>query len=510
MSYRSILQNRFFYWILAIIIPLIAINNTYFPFSGVAAAGILLTVFTLLSKPKITKIDWIFALVAIVSALNFFFKTSFLPLFFSGFLWFYSSSWLVDKGISRTINMFIPWVYSFFSVWGTKDTLPKLNFSQNKKLNEILQKKSSAYLINLVIAIGVLALIVPFLSMSNAYFGTFTTQIFDGIRTFLNSIFGNIGPLSFLQILVFIFLVNFLPRQFLFLQKPELNEQAEKSEFSLFVAKCAVAVTLCVFLFVQVQTSLNPALLNDSPGKVVNEIFFYLSVVCFVVFGLLYINLRSSLWTKITSGILLIQAFLLGLIAFKSDWTYIMDWGLTHKRLYGLAVLTIILFNIIIFASYLVAKKLVKYNLPVILTLTFCIIGTITNSINLDYIIYRNTPKESQGVELNYISEMSLDSYSLKSEFEKQYNDSGNYDQTCINYSWLGTNYRKIVYLKEKYSKPQVLGFNYIEFQNYLDIKDIKLPMQEDLWKNYNPNSTAKCYQTDFQRNYNNGLTIQD
>lgn len=510
MSYRSILQNRIFYWVFALLIPLITINNSYFPFSGVAIAGILLTIFTLLSKAKITRVDWIFALVAVVSAVNFFFKTSYLPLFLSGFLWFYSSSWLVDKGISRIINMFFPWVFSFFSVWGTKDTLPKLSLGINKDHTERLQKNLNSYLINSVIAVGVLILIVPFLSASNAYFATFMNQIFDGIRSFLSSIFGDFGIFTYFQILVFVFLVNFLPRQYLLLQKPEPAEPVQKSEFSLFVAKCAVAITLCIFLFVQLQTSLNPALLNASPGKVVNEVFFYLSVVCFVVFGLLYINLRMNLWARITSGILLAQAFLLGLIAFKSDWTYITDWGLTHKRLYGLVVLTIILLNIIIFASYLLMNKIKRFNLPIFLTLAFCIIGGITNLINFDYLIYHNAPKESKGVELNYISAMSLDSYSLKTEFERQYAESSNYNETCVNNAWLGENYNKIVYLKEKYSKTQILAFNYNEFRNYQETKDIKIPELKDLWKNNNSNPSKSCYQKDLQIRGNNSLLTID
>jgi Domain of unknown function (DUF4173) len=509
MSYRSILQNRLFYWVFALIIPLISINNSYFPFAGVAIAGILLTIFTLLSKPKITRVDWIFALVAVISAINFFFKTSFLPLFLSGFLWFYSSSWLVDKGISRTINMFFPWVYSFFSVWGTKDTLPKLSIGLNKEQSTKLQKNLNSYLINTIIAVSVLILIVPFLGASNAYFATFMNQIFDGVRSFFSSVFGDFGIFTYFQILVFVFLVNFLPRQYLMLQKANQDETVEKSEFSLFVAKCTVAITLCIFLFVQLQTSLNPALLNASPGKVVNEVFFYLSVVCFVVFGLLYINLRSNMWARVTSGILLAQAFLLGLIAFKSDWTYITDWGLTHKRLYGLVVLLIILFNIIIFVSYLLMSKIKRFNLPIFLTLTFCTIGGITNLINFDYLIYHNAPKESTGTELNYISAMSLDSYSLKVEYEKQYANIGNYGLTCVNNSWLSINYSKIEYLKEKYSKPQILAFNYNEYQNFQSIKDVKLPEIESLWKYDNSNPSKGCYQNDFQiRGGNSLLTI--
>jgi Domain of unknown function (DUF4173) len=508
MIFKNILQRRSFYWLFALIITLLGVNNSYFPFSGIALAGIFLTIFTLLSKSKITKMDWILALVALFSAVNFFLKTSFLPLFFPGFLWFYSSSWLVDKGISRTINMFFPWVYSFFSVWGTKDTLPKLSLGINKEHSIKLQKNLNSYLINSAIAVGVLVLIVPFLGASNAYFATFMIQIFDGIRSFLSSIFGDFGVFTYFQILVFVFLVNFLPRQYILLQKPEQDVPVEKSEFSLFVAKCAVAITLCIFLFVQLQTSLNPALLNASPGKVVNEVFFYLSVVCFVVFGLLYINLRANLWARITSGILLTQAFLLGLIAFKSDWTYITDWGLTHKRLYGLVVLTIILFNIIIFVSYLLMSKIKRFNLPIFLTFGFCIIGGITNLINFDYLIYHNAPKESTGTELNYISAMSLDSYSLKTEFERQYAESSNYGETCINNAWLGENYNKIVYLKEKYSKPQILAFNYNEFRNYQETKDLKIPELKDLWKNNNLNPTKSCYQNDFQIRGNSLLTV--
>ncbi len=505
MSPKNILQNRLFYWIFAITIPLLAINNSYFPFLGIALAGTLLTAFTLFAKPKISTIDLIFAAISIISSLNFVFKTSSLPLFFSFLLWFYSSSWLVDKGISKTINMLCPWIYSFFDVWGTKDTLPKLNFGNNPKIKNVINKNLNQYLSNTLIAVLVLLLIVPFLTMSNSYFGTFVNQNLDAVRTFLNSIFGTFGILTLLQIFVFVFLLNFLPRQYLFLQKPEMIEIDQKPEFSLLVAKCAVAITLCLFLFVQVQTYLHPELLNLTAGKIVNEVFFYLSVVCFVVFGLLYINLRQNMIAKVISAILLVQAFLLGLVALDSDWNYINDWGLTHKRLYGFAILTVVLANIVVFATYLITNKPKKTNLPIILTLTFCVIAVIANSINFDYLIYRNPPKESQGIELSYISTMNLDSYSLKSEFEKQHAEAGNYDEGCINNDWLEKNYNQIKYLQNKYSNFQTLGFNLSEFHNYQQVQSLKLPEPKDLWRVNNSNPSKRCYQRDRIHDYSYG-----
>ena len=509
MPFQNILKYRLFYWFFAILIPLLAVNNSYFPFSGIAIAGIMLTIFSILAKPKVTTTDGIFALVAFVSALNFAVQTSSLTLFFSFVLWFYSSSWLVDKGTSKTINMFLPWIFSFFDIWGTKDTLPKLDFNFGPKYNTFVSRNMNQYLVNASIAVFVLLLIAPFLIMSNSYFGTFVNQNLEAIKSFLNTIFGNLGVFTIIQVFVFVFLVNFLPRQYLFLQKPDPVETSEKPEFSLLVAKCTVAVTLSIFLFAQVQTYLHPELLNLSAGKIANEVFFYLSVVCFVVFGLLYINLRHNFWAKITSIILLIQAFLLGLVAFNSDWSYVRDWGLTHKRLYGFFVLIIVLADIVIFIFYLISKNAKKFNLPIVLTTTFCVITAITNTINFDYLIYRNPPKESIGIERNYISTMSLDSYSLRSEYQKQYDESATLGEACINSSWLGLNYEKIKYLQNKYSTLQILGFSYNEYQNYQDVKDLKLPDYKDLWR-INPNPTKSCYQRDRIHSTSYGSTDWD
>ena len=509
MSLQSLFQSRLFYWIFAIIIPLLSVNKSYFPFSGIAIAGILLTIFSLFAKPKVGIVNGIFALVAFVSTLNFSVQTSSLTLLFSFGLWFYASSWLVDKGSSQTINMFLPWIFSFFDIWGTKDTLPKLNFNLGPKSNTFVSKNLNQYLVNASIAVFVLLLIVPFLIMSNSYFGTFVNQNLEAIKSFFNSIFGNLGVFTIIQIFLFVFLVNFLASQYLFLQKPNPAKTAEKPEFSLLVAKCTVAVTLTIFLFAQAQTYLHPELLNLTAGKIANEVFFYLSLVCFVVFGLLYINLRHNLSAKITSIVLLIQAFLLGLVAFNSDWSYVYDWGLTHKRLYGFVVLTIVLSDILIFIFYLISKKTKKFNLPIVLTTTFCVIAAVANTINFDYLIYRNPPKESIGIERSYISTMSLDSYSLRTEYQKQYDESASLGETCVNSSWLGLNYEKIKYLQNKYSTVQVLGFNYNEYQNYQEIKSIKLPDYKDLWR-ISLNPTKSCYQRDRIHSTSYGSTDWD
>ena len=271
-------------------------------------------------------------------------------------------------------------------------------------------------------------------------------------------------------------ILAYLPRLFCYSQKDSLQSR-KLVEFNIPIPKLAIILSLGGFLVAQLQVYLNPQLLGLTAGNQAREIFFHLSAVCLIVFLLLYINLKKNLLAKITSILLLIQSVFLVGIAFNSDWNYVNSWGLTHLRLYGFSLIALIFGFVLVFGALMIPvfKNISKnIGLTQLLALVFCFVLVITNVLNFDAMIYKNPPRETQGVAYSYIARMSLDSMSLAREYqlvkevtELQVKPSG----FCADRSYYNEN--TIEYLQTKYSKFQFISFNWNEYQNYRMIKDI-------------------------------------
>ena len=501
-TFSKFAQNRLFILGLSGVISILCIHQEDFPFLGWTISGILFIFFILFSKSKNTFLDYFFAIVSTLAIVNFAFKTSFLVLFFSFSSFIYSTSWLISKTnqsqVLSLLHLFLPFGKSFFDVWSTPDNLPKIkNLLQKTDTKENSPKIfTKENIINVTITFVVLLIILPLLSYSNPYFGQYISSIFESFFRFIADIF---SISTIWRILIAVYLYSYLPRLYCHCQKTTEIESIPQTEFEINLPKISVIVTLFAFFIAQVQTYFNPNLLQNSSGKLANEIFFHLSIVCLIVFVLLYINLKNKLIAKICSIILLVQTTILTFIAFNSDWSYSIEWGLTHKRLYGFGILGFVLSCVVIFTIliFLNKGKIINY-----LAVAFCTIFAITNLINFDYFIYRNPPKESKGIELDYVSAMNLDSYSLKQEYEKQLPSMIKSNQSipgsstyCLNDNWMRENYRKIEYLQQKYETKYLSfsAFNWNEYQNYLSIKNTKLLYGTDLFKYENRNN-PDCY----------------
>ncbi len=484
------------------------INQYDFPFAGLSLSGISLVIYTLISKNKNTWSDYIFAFCAIILAANFFFKTSWLVLLFSFFVFVFANSFLIYKDnktkTAGIVQLFVPFLFAFVEVIGIKDTLGIISLNTTfGKYN--LKTPNSKLIANILITIVILTIIIPLLSYSNVYFGQFVQSIWDSIYLFVKDIF----TIWFIfKAFLFAFFCFWLPKLFCYCNSANLDKNFEvetnkqivedknlisnlaptislepvdfnTKDYSLTLPKSVVAVTLFGFFVAQIQTYFYPNLLRTTSGNIANEVFFHLSVVCLIVFILIFINLRHNIIARILSAILVLECGFLTFVAFSSDWSYINNWGLTHKRLYGFMVIATIVGIILAFTKDLIQSKNLS-KLTRNIALVICIFLGIGNAINFDYLIYRNPPRESAGIEQDYIRAMNLDSYSLVSEFESQ-KDVLNFDPKkeyinpeCSDLKWAVYNNNQIQYLQSKYSNLQILGFNYNEYQNYLGVKNIK------------------------------------
>jgi hypothetical protein len=427
----------------------------------------------------------------------------------------YSVSWAIAKIPKDKIGKFLyfvaPFLMVFVNTLATLDTLPKFkksvvepveNLEEGAQVVVEKNTKANFYFVNALVTILVLCIIIPLLSYSNPYFGQIVDKI---LANFYNTFRDIFSFASIIRLFLAVLLYNFLPRLYCYLniQEPVIASDESQQEFDLSIPKVAVISTIFAFFVAQVQIYFNPSLLANNTGKTVNEIFFHLSVVCLIVFALLCISLKAKILVKITSWILLFQATLLGLIALNSDWAYISNWGLTHKRLYGLAIIIWIFGAIIIFGY----KSLRISNLTKSLVLLVAIVFGLTNLANLDYLVYQNPPQEATGIEKNYISAMSLDSGSLEIEYKKQLaivelaQKEGGFNNDCYEPSWFYSNTNQIHYLQEKYSKTQILSWNWSEYTNYQKVKNIKLVDANNLYSqssDYSQNGYKNCYQRIF------------
>jgi Domain of unknown function (DUF4173) len=518
------------------------ISSNSFNYLGWSVFGVSLIAIALVTKIKRTNLDWFFAVAAILSVLNFVARTNGLNLYFSFGLYLYALGWLVVKLPSdrflQVFHLVVPYLHALINVFGSKDNFPRLitkpvqinnipkivenhiEISETKQNNP---DKTQQVITNTIITILVLAIILPLLSFANPQFGKYIQDFINlqWIKDILNWLSENIlSAAMILRLLIIGFLYMFTPRLISHCKTYVPIELEVKKDFAIYIPKIVTVFTLFAFLAVQLQTTLNPSLLTKSAGNIANETFFHLSVVCLVAFGLIYMNFKDKLSTKIWSLILLGQTLILGGIAFQSDWSYVANWGLTHKRLYGFSIISLVVGAIAIFTYFAFKnnRKMIQG-----FAILFCGVSVITNFINMDKMIYQNPPKEATGIEQSYVNELSFDTGNLKQRYSlavSKYNtipkEAFGSLLRCEETSWLENYNNQIKYLKNKYSNSTViLDWNYSEYVNYIGIKNIEIKPQTYNIPNYDPNpltlqtNSELAKQNCYTREYQPGTIVQ-
>lgn len=485
----------------SIVASLLLVSDNYFNYTGWAIFGVIQTCIILYFKNKRAKLDWFFGAVAILSSLNFVIYTNFLTLFFSAIIFLYASGWLIRKlpkeRFMQIVHLFVPYLLSYIIIMQFRDKKIEVfnqvgeTVSAKLKINESAEVRSTKsnnwgqILFSVIVTAVVLTIILPLLSFANPQFGIYIKDLFElqWIKDIVEWLFENIFSFTMIfRVFTFVFIYKLLPKLIFYCRYHEDSIVEEKKDIELSIPKIVTVFTLFAFFVVQVQTTLNPGLLTKAAGDVANETFFQLSMVCFVAFGLIYLNYKDKLTTKIWSITLLIQILILGMIAFNSDWNYVINWGLTHKRLYGFSVLSIILgmITVFIYFAYHNSRKLVQS-----FAVVFCFVSVITNIINMDKLIFENPPKEASGIEQNYVNGLGLDTGNLKTRYLKVADNYTGFlkdtdsEGRCGETNWLRSYNSQIKYLKEKYNNFSFLEWNYSEFVNYMEVKNVNLKLIE-------------------------------
>lgn len=487
--------------VLSVLIPILTINSNGFNYLGLAisfiSTGILF--FFLGDHPNKFKSYSLISLL--VLSLFVVLRANALLLFFDFVLLIYLLA-LVIYPTSRQSNLnfrkvvVLPIVllvgalsvknkYNLFWFWRKK-----ANLDQVKSGPKFSFKLIGQYLLGVLFSIILLLIIIPVLASANPFFREYITNFFrlfdwEFIVNLITQIFSIDTIIKFIFAVVLIVL---LPRlaSFAIADKTNPKSYEPKDRLFLLIPKIAVAGLIAIFMVAQVQlytaTKADLANLGYSYGELVNEVFGQLSFVTLIIFGLIYVErFRRKLQLK-ASVALIIEGLLLVLVALKSDLDYIISWGFTHKRLYGLAVIAW-LTGIYLLFSYLILRKksdnwLLKYSFAW-LTLIFMLI----NLFNFDYLIYQvNKPRESDREPIEYYTTLSTDSgayadilnsFATREVLVNQPISYG-YGNKIYKYSpntRLMSN--RIKYLQNKYKNLNWLEFNVSEYRQYLLVKDV-------------------------------------
>jgi hypothetical protein len=476
--------------IASIIIPFLIINSRQFPYLGMAVCGILLGVLTLIFKRKLHTFDLtIFAFLVIVN-IFIVIRSNPLLIFFNLVLSFYSLAVLGFRQTSKihlTLTTFLisPILNLIQLLDTTSDYDPFRMFKKNKSIKngeELEKKPNKSYkytlqgLVGLAISVLILIVIIPLLSYSNPIFSEYISRIFNlqKIFEFIVSVF---SVDTFYRILLFIALVVALPK--IFTTKDEIAQKEplpQKMHFAFIVSKIVVGLVILLFLVAQVQlyfaSSGELARLGLSYGNLVNDVFIQLSVTSLIVFGLAYIDKHRGKISIGTSLFLIWEClFLLG-VALKSNLDYLGTWGLTFKRLYGLATILWLFSGICLFLYLLLKAKKSTWFFKAIWTLTLSVFVLI-NLANFDFLIYRvNQSRDIKTKDTSHYASISADAGAYQDIL-----DQFMVSEDTIRARWMVS---KIKSLKQKYSTLQINSFNLSEYSQYLKIKDLDLTAYED------------------------------
>ncbi len=329
----------------------------------------------------------------------------------------------------------------------------------------------------------VILITIPLLSSANPFFNALVQNILHTLNfEWLSKLlFGETIEIYFLRLVLFAGLAFFIPRLLtLTLKRPE--SKIFKSWFTIdyLYPKIAMAGLLIIFFITQMQlyfaSSETLLGMGYTNSRLTNEVFAQVTIVAFIVFLLAYFDKSRKAWNTRLTYFLVIEAFFLIGVAFKSVYDYSSLFGFTQKRLWGYTTMTWLSGALIAFvyhyyrksAHLLFVKQIITYTLGILL---------LVNVLNFDYLIAAYYKPTMFGKEdYVYLAGLSADAHNYKEIYEKIYKEAeATHFQDVSKVSSLYMMIDKIEELKNKYERRNAYNsFNFAEYQEYLSVKNIR------------------------------------
>lgn len=356
---------------------------------------------------------------------------------------------------------------------------------QLHKFTNIKQEYIRQLAVSLTISILLLLIVVPLLVSANPLFGKVIGDVitFFNIETLLRNIFSANYLVFFTRLCIFIIFAVFLPRLLTYINLPKNYEQKLMDLFQslpLLLPKIVIAGILILFFITQAQlyfaTKETLESLGYTHSKYAREVFAQLSIVSFIILGLVYNDKSKRKLSKILTYLLILEGIFLTFIALKSVYDYTTNWGFTHKRLWGYTGVFWMFGALgIFFYSYIRTMRREFFVKAALLLSGFMLIAV--NVANFDYLIFhfRKSTTHS-GVDYLYLARLSSDALSYNEHLqilvETYKADSKNqYSEVVLPAANRLLN--QISLLQEKYQNVDFRTFNASEFKQYQSIKTI-------------------------------------
>jgi hypothetical protein len=464
----------------------------YFPFAGLSILGILLSILFFVSKSKKSLESYFWFVVSVFFSFFLVFFSNPLLTFFNILLLTYSLSALISSGYKMSLFQSFSYpIMNLVFICFAKDNNLRLWDKKAKQENQLKREIEWIKLIlTSFITFTVFVVVSLILASSNVFFAEIFTKIFEFLSflnilkfVFLDVLFN----LRFYAALVFAYIIK---KTVSYLGDNELQENLHKNVYNSYKTtlgfinkhvafvwpKIATGFLILVFFLTQIQLYLatTGALqgLGISHQEKVREIFLQLLIVTLIVLSLVFVDTSKKVAHKVVGYFLLFEGFFLTLNALKSDYDYVVEFGLGPQRLYGFAA-GILALLVIFVTTYNISTRKDSWYLKTVLAL-ICVTFIGINLVNFDRTMYEfNKNKENTSTRPQ---ELSSDSLALDNVYY-QLKNKQNKNSDELNRQSIAMD--KIEWLQQKESKNQWQSFNFADWNQNQELKDIKITAEE-------------------------------
>lgn len=320
---------------------------------------------------------------------------------------------------------------------------------------------------------ALLTVIVPLLMSANPLFNNLIFSWFS-----LDFIDAEWAITWGMRISVFLVLMWFLPRLAGPLKQEKNKPTVNDSNSSLFVPKVVLLTVIGLFIVTQIQLySLSPEQMTAQAithSQRTKEVFSQLSVVALIIFGVLAHKTQKVRRRLIDYGLLL-EALVITGFGLQSDVAYIVMHGFTQKRLWGLAIILLILGVYAILAwswRYLSPDQKLWPRVSVFAGVWLLLVNVAHFNV---LVMHVNQPRVNGKVDLAYLARLPSDSYGWREQIIRL-------EQACLveqcdveTHSRFFNLLYQADFLKRSYEQWDIRSFHIANLLTYQQIKTMDI-----------------------------------
>lgn len=322
--------------------------------------------------------------------------------------------------LHHPIQMLAHYASVWAHLWQKK---PKFNW-QEATSPKMVQSVKSAYTYlrlgaSIVLTMAITLVLIRVFSSANPIFSYISTWLTDKLT--MLELRQDLGYWLW-RLVMFVIIGIFYNRLAGKTQKPFNPASFVTADFPLLLPKIATALLCTAFIVTHGLLLVNPQEVLTKIGvthsQTTREIFGQMALASFISLGLITLRRDQKRASNALSLLLLLCVVVLTTIGLQSDYQYIAQFGLTHKRLYGLASVTwLFAVSGLVFywlkrgGEYVITRGAVGITIGVLLLI---------NLVNFDGLIATYSPRiTKQDTDYDYLAyNLSADAGTLWQQYQ--------------------------------------------------------------------------------------------